>query len=436
MKKKIFVNAVLCCLALLCGEVKAENTDLTKLRYAIYVDSEKIPQGTTEYVLSIKMKNEVESKGFSFELSLPEGISIATNNGKPDVQLSNVRTSSEHIDYFYPQIIGDNLKVVAYGNKGDGKITGNDGEIALVRILLSENISPGDYTIIVKNLAITLDDENNNDAITELYGGPIEVSTTLTIEEAPASFVTFDENSDNAEALVDATGVDVKVKRTIKAGQWNTICLPFAMTEAQVRTAFGDDVELGDFIGCEATYDETEENIIALKVNFSPITDIEPNHPYLIKVSTDIEQFEVDAVDVIPSTDLSVNRDEWRHRKYGTSGPWVYDYDSFIGTYKVNTDIPEFALFLNNNKFWYSTGLTKSKAFRGYFSFYQILSDVTNAESRINMSLFKDETTGVSEIGDREFETENTVYDLSGRKIKSQLKKGIYIENGKKKIVK
>ena len=41
----------------------------------------------------------------------------------------------------------------------------------------------------------------------------------------------------------------VRVKRTINANEWSTICLPFAITAEQVKGVFGDDVQLGDFTG-------------------------------------------------------------------------------------------------------------------------------------------------------------------------------------------
>lgn len=52
-----------------------------------------------------------------------------------------------------------------------------------------------------------------------------------------------------------AEGVNVRVKRTIKANEWSTLVLPFAMTAEQVKSAFGNDVQLADFTGVE-----TEEN--------------------------------------------------------------------------------------------------------------------------------------------------------------------------------
>ena len=96
------------------------------------------------------------------------------------------------------------------------------------------------------------------------------------------------------------TPVDIKVLRTIKAGEWSTICLPFAMTGEEVTAAFGDDVQLADFIDYEVEEDE-EENIVKINVNFEnldPTDGMEANYPYLIKINKteDITEFTANAV--------------------------------------------------------------------------------------------------------------------------------------------
>lgn len=257
------------------------------------------------------------------------------------------------------------------------------------------------------------------------------------VKVVAAHTVVLDENSTIAPEA--AEGVNVRVLRTITAGNWSSICLPFAMTEAQTRAAFGDDVQIADFTGCEATYDEaTGENIIALKVNFNNVTAMEANHPYIIKVGSDVAEFSVEGVDITPSDELSVDRDE---DKYKRNGKWYYDYNSFIGTYEAGTEIPESALFLSGNKFWYSVGKTTTKAFRGYFSFYMVLSDVSTAEARISMWFGDGETTGISS-NKRETRNNNCYYDLQGRRVKGfgigslELKQGIYVKDGRKVIIK
>ena len=217
--------------------------------------------------------------------------------------------------------------------------------------------------------------------------------------------------------------VDVTVKRTIKANEWSTICLPFAMTAEQVKTAFGDDVKLNDFEGIETDYEG--KNIVGIQVKFNTATAIEENHPYLIKVSSLINEFSVNNVSINPVTKPTVDKDELYFKG-------VYFYNSFVGTYVAETIVPKNNLFLSNNKFWYSTGSTQMKAFRGYFDFMDILSDVENASTRIGFNF--DETTGIKEVhGNANVEG---TYDLQGRKVEEPTNKGLYIVNGHKVVIK
>ena len=218
--------------------------------------------------------------------------------------------------------------------------------------------------------------------------------------------------------------MDVRVLRTINANEWSTICLPFSMSADQIQTAFGDDVtvELADAVSYETTEDD-DDNIVSITINFNNVSSlaIEANHPYIIKVDKKITSFDVDGVDVNPATSVS-----GRRKKIGTGS-------YFIGNYENQTEVPEFSLFLNGNKFWYSTGATKMKAFRAYFTLRDVLTEVDEAAARIGFCF--DEATGIRD-NNRETITNNRYYDLQGRSVGTPARKGLYINNGKKVVVK
>lgn len=237
------------------------------------------------------------------------------------------------------------------------------------------------------------------------------------------------------------TGVDVTVIRTIKANEWGTICLPFAMTAEQVKTAFGDDVLLGDFTGCETTYDEDEETVVGIEVKFEEATAIEANHPYIIKVSADIAKFEVDGVDIIAlEEDETASVDCDRIGKGTKRDP--YRWNSFVGNYAAGTLIPEQCLFLGGGKFWYSVGKTPLLGLRAYFDFYDVLPEAEAGEAGVRMTIaFDDDDNDTTSIHDAASTIQNEEagawYDMSGRRILSrQLPKGLYIYNGRKYIIK
>ena len=219
-----------------------------------------------------------------------------------------------------------------------------------------------------------------------------------------------------------ASGVDVRVKRTLAAGVWNTICLPFAMSAEQVTAAFGPEVQLGDFNGCDVD-DETGN----IKAKFISATAIAANHPYIIKVKDVVSEFTADGVDIAPEEEPAVDKDE---KTTGTGRNKVTTYNSFIGTYINDTTVPDFGLFLNDNKFWFSKGQTKMKAFRAYFDFATAGAEY-EVESRIAITF--DETTGigVSLMKNEECIKDNAIYNLKGQRVEKP-GKGIYIFKGKK----
>lgn len=110
--------------------------------------------------------------------------------------------------------------------------------------------------------------------------------TSFVVTE-PAGVVTLDETATSNESWVGnieaATTHDVQIKRTIKAGMYNTFCLPFAVDHDQCKDIFGSDVQI-------RTLDEAtvEEGDFVLNLNFKNASDIYQGTPVLIKTSRDI----------------------------------------------------------------------------------------------------------------------------------------------------
>lgn len=222
-------------------------------------------------------------------------------------------------------------------------------------------------------------------------------------------------------------GVDVTVRRTIKGGEWGTICLPFAMTAEQIATAFGPDTKLGDFQGCDVTYaNEDEEIVQSIKVKFESVTAMEANRPYIIKVQNDVTAFSVDGVDVNPVAKPEVKRDKVKTL-----------YNRFIGNYQDQFLVPAQCLFLSSGKFYYSAGKTQMMAYRAYFDFYDLLPEAENASARISLTI-DDEISAVPSVAmpSQPKDQAASFYDLQGRKVSpTQLKRGFYIQNNKKIFV-
>jgi len=234
---------------------------------------------------------------------------------------------------------------------------------------------------------------------------------------------------DGEDPIPTKSDVDVTVFRTIHANEWGTICLPFAISAEQMATAFGDGVtvELGDFNGCDVEYDDDDE-VKSIDVKFNTATAIEKNHPYIIKVSADITEINVDGVDIDPDKAQRKIKRDW-----------------FIGNYKNGLELEEYLLFLSGGKFWYSSPdpdhPTKMMAFRAYFDFHEYLPEAEDGSAAPIMISFNGEPTGLSATATDKRETTNDYwYTLDGRSVAhgswpmvhGQLPKGIYIHQGKK----
>lgn len=278
-------------------------------------------------------------------------------------------------------------------------------DLVKVKLKLKATAPLGEYSLTLKN---TLFEYNSSDK---------DYADDVTFKVNVVNFLVLDETS--TVAPVAATGVNVKVKRTINANEWSTICLPFAMSEEQVKAAFGNDVELKNFSSWSSETNIDDE-IVSINVGFTSVSAIEANHPYVIKVSTAISEFTVDGVDIDPAdAEVVVGKGK-------TKG-------TFYGNYVAGTEVPEENLFISGNKFYYSTGSTTIKAFRGYFELKDVLdSYYDEAPSRVVFDF--GDVTGIQKVS-AQGQNDGIYYDLSGRRVEKP-SKGVFIVNGKKVIIK
>lgn len=131
------------------------DTDIPQLRNAIYVDRTTAYVGT-QMALSVKMKNEVQTEGFQFDLYLPHGVNfVIDKNGNPVAYLSNQRTSSQSTNTFEAAIRPDGaLRVFAASTNGS-VIAGNDGEVCTILLYIVNNMKAGTYPLILKEIALS-----------------------------------------------------------------------------------------------------------------------------------------------------------------------------------------------------------------------------------------------------------------------------------------
>lgn len=171
------------------------DTDITELNNTVYIERVEARVGET-LTLSVKMKNAIVAEGFGFDLYLPEGVSVATDaEGFALAVLSTERTTSNKTNHFDAEFkLDGSLNIQAYSSRGY-TISGNDGEVALVTVKISNDMEAGEYPIILRNIAIA---DENSVTYTVDY-----VKTTLTV----SSYKLGDANNDGAVNIGDLTAI-------------------------------------------------------------------------------------------------------------------------------------------------------------------------------------------------------------------------------------
>ncbi len=404
--KRTFI--VLCMQLAYMGAASAEH---------LSVEAISIPQGRkASLVIQYHFAEEDVYSGYQFRIELPEGITtVSDGEGQP------AYTAGEcHDGGAYSITIRDDngsVGIVAYSTSST-PLKGTGGILLSIPIQCSETLPVGTYEAEITGIQF-----GNKDGVNTTFMD--DVAFTVTVASPDTPDVILDETS---TALPEASGGEVliKVKRTIKAGEWSTLCLPFSMTEAQVYEAFGEDVQLMEFIEYEK-----DDNLTSICVVFDEAYLAEDgffaNYPYIIRTTKDISYFTVTST-IDPDEENAIA--EYTN---GRTGSRKEVYGTFYGTLKSGTTVPENSLFLNANKFYYSAGNTPIMGFRGYFDFVAVLSSVDNAASAVTLRI-GEETTSLEAL-QKGCAADGKVYDLQGRMIENP-GKGIYIKNNKKIIIK
>ena len=398
MKRKLFLLAAL----FVAGLAKADDVTIADVKVA--------PGKTAQVEISVN-SDAPTYKGFQFDLILAEGLSPVLNDkGKPTSTRGENTADAEEYS-MNSSVITSGARFTCYSNNSIAYAPG---------VVLKADIQASADAEIGTVYACKLSGIECNTVANVKTNFP-DVTFNVTVVDPEDLYTVLDENSTTLPEATDGA-VDIKVKRTIKGGQWSTICLPFAMTEAQTKAAFGDDVQFAGFVDYEAEYDASD-NVTGLTINFESVDiaiegGIYPNFPYLIKTSADISEFIVNST-IEPDEAAAIaeydNGKPGRQRKV---------YGTLYGTLKAGAKVPESGLFISENMFWYSTGATAIKAFRGYFMLDDVLAD---ASAGVKMYV-GGKATKINEI---QGDDNEVIYDLSGRRVEKATK-GIYIINGKK----
>ena len=227
---------------------------------------------------------------------------------------------------------------------------------------------------------------------------------------AKKRYYSLSEASDfDFSSVVTDSPVNVKLSRTITAGKWSTIVLPFDLPSSEITTVFGEGASVAEFTGGNES-----------TLNFTTtLTDdkMSANQPYAIKVSSDFSTATISNVTIVSAATPTQSATNW----------------DFKGNYTQDATVPTNSYYFKDNALHRATNEhSKINGFRGYFT-YTGGGSPSPAPS-LNIVL-DGSITGIKNVTSNEESRNDKFYNLSGQQV-SQPTKGIYIKNGKKYIIK
>ena len=253
------------------------------------------------------------------------------------------------------------------------------------------------------------------------YDGAYYYTEPLSLSDTGNNSTIIENNQGDVDVVISG-------RKLWKDQTWNTLCLPFAISDFAGTPLEGATVKTLT----EATFDETNST---LTLNFTEDTDnltaIEAGKPYIVKWATtgdDITSPVFNAVTISSTTPTSVDGDAATfhgiYNAYGTGG------------------VDKKMLYLGaDNKLYYPSENMTIGAFRAYF---KLAGDITAGAPngvRAFVLNFGDETGDATRLNDKvkmiNDKEAGAWYDMQGRRLSGKpTKKGVYINNGIKVAIK
>ncbi|WP_337468912.1 hypothetical protein [Hallella sp.] len=226
--------------------------------------------------------------------------------------------------------------------------------------------------------------------------------------------VILDEKSESySTPSIGTTGsAEVHLTRTFSANSWNSLCVPFAISEAEVKAQFGNGAKVAEFTGATAT-----------TLEFSTGTGIEAGKPYLVYIPEGATQtkFTFKGVSHFAGTPTDVEQQGSANEK-----------TTFHGYFHKNT-APKGSYVLRKNLVYHLVSDMAIKGFRA------VLIDGTATQRVFTQWSLDGTTTGIGNIDANVIQRFN-VYNTNGQMVRhaatslDDLPHGVYIVNGKKVI--
>lgn len=229
---------------------------------------------------------------------------------------------------------------------------------------------------------------------------------------------------DATETLADnKTAYDTKTNffldRTLTKDVWNTFASPFAIAADKMEAYFGAGAKVRK-LGSTTI---EEGNILSL--NFVTASSIEAGKPYIVKPTAADVDFSADGKE-FEGVDLTAASASADNTTY-------VNFVATLGKTTVTGNVDDILIMNTSGTLVHPTAVGDMKGFRGYF----VLHDASQARA-FSINFGDGKTTGIIPIRTENgtVTTDGMTFDLQGRKVAQPTQKGVYIQNGKKVIIK
>lgn len=255
---------------------------------------------------------------------------------------------------------------------------------------------------------------------------------TDVFETTYVNSLTLQDNADNDDLIwqnhdTQVHEVELSGRTIYRDGKWNTLVLPFDIDDLSVTDLGWSDLDLRTLSA--SSYDATTKT---LKLTFTKATKIEAGKPYIIRSENEHAGF----IELPNPTFRNVTIN-------ATDNSVQTDVVDFIGTYsaiELDASMTDVLYLGKNNTLRWPKGNTTLKSCRAAFVLKGAAVDADAAATRVVIDFGDGEVTGIEtleRIPVLTGEDSNVFYTLGGRRMTgSQLPRGIYINKGKKVIIK
>ena len=246
----------------------------------------------------------------------------------------------------------------------------------------------------------------------------VDIASVTRTVETP---VVISEEVDNS--ITAQTGATVNLTRTLVAGTWNTICLPFVPTEDQAKIIFGTTAKFAEF--------SSVSNGV-MQFTSVDVKNLHAGTPYLVLPSQDKT-----TVSPIKLTGVNIEATEPGEVTYGD---YTGDY-TFKGIYILKSFVKDdhtIRFVATGNKLKYPNTINPLKALRAYFTVPVSGGSGAQTQNAKDYTFAVDSfvPTSIANI-QIEGDGDGAIYNIGGQRVEGKsLPKGIYIREGKKFVVK